>query len=277
MISIVSAIYKSDRYIERYEKEVLKFAAMLKQSGRDFELLIRATIPSEKEKLVFGRLAKNLWCNVAEVQRRGAYAAWNEGVLAARGDVVGFWNVDDIRFPQAVMEAEDLVKNGADVVYFPFIIKRYVNVFGLSIRVYVKRIDGAVLDFDVKKFSRGMVCGPHFMFRRQLYYDIGPFDEQFKFASDFDWCVRALEHTKKFSRGQQLSGIFRVDGTGLSSGSLPWRDAENNIVFKRHGQNDLIVPSDPVQQEKYKTEEFLFREKWHQLSELLSLLRKAYN
>lgn len=272
MISLVTATYNSDRYIKEYKKRLLIFASELEQNQVKFEVLIRCTNPSPVEKAVFDELSKYSWCNIAEVSRRGAYAAWNEGVISATGDVVGFWNADDIRFPKAVVEAEQLVMSGADVVYFPFIIKRYFNILGFSIKVYTKRVQGPDLDFDVKKFSRGMVCGPHFMFKRSLFHEIGPFDEQFKFASDFDWCVRAVEYTQKFVQGKELSGIFRVDGTGLSSGNKPWRAAENNTIMIRHGQNDLVVETTPEEQAKYHQDQFLFRGQWYDLAKLNSVV-----
>jgi hypothetical protein len=86
-----------------------------------------------------------------------------------------------------------------------------------------------------------MHCGPFFIFTRELYNKMGPFDEQFKIVADFDWCVRAAKITDKFFLGKESAGVFRVDGKGLSSGGKPIHQAENNIVYRRHGVEDKIV------------------------------------
>lgn len=259
MVSIVAALYKSERYLPAFVKHLREFAAYLQERDFEFEIIFVPQLPSDFEKNIFKSLAGESWFRLQENQKPSLYAAWNTGTEIAKGSVVGFWNADDIRFPEAVIEAEHLVKNGANIVYFPFKIKRYLVIGGLDIPVHLQTVDGPVLDFEQKKFQQTMTCGPHFMFRRSFFEQVGPFDEQFKVVGDFDWCVRAAYITDKFARGKNLSGIFRVDGRGLSAGGTRRHMAENNIVYRRFAMTDKIVPGYEEEMNAYDPRTLLFR------------------
>lgn len=241
MVSIISALYKSERYLPGFIKHAKNFAGFLLEKKIPFEICIISTFPSEKEKKILGEIIKEPWCSFHEFNERGLYKAWNYGVKVSKGTILGPWNADDVRFPEAVMEAEGLVKNGAEICYFPFFLKRYISFGPISIPVVTKKVEGQVLEFEKRKFETTMTAGPHFMFTREAYKKTGPFDEQFKIAGDFDWCARAAAMGLKFSLGQKFSGVFRVDGRGLSAGANRLLVAENNIIYRRQGAFEKVI------------------------------------
>jgi glycosyltransferase involved in cell wall biosynthesis len=239
MISFVTALYKSDRYLPGYFKHLLPFAAELQRRNEEFEVIFVPQQPTALEKEMLASVSKEPWFRLKELPQPSLYGAWNAGVLEARGQFIGFWNADDWRYVNGSLEAVDLFKNGADLVYSPFRIRRYLNLFGRDFLVHIQRIDRQVPEFNERTsptFLYQMHCGPFFMFRKTLYDQVGPFDEQFKTVADFEWCVRAAKATKKFVRAKQLIGSFRVDGRGVSAGGKPRHMAENNIVYIRHNQ-----------------------------------------
>lgn len=251
MISIISAIYKSEKYLPAFLENVKKFISEVKNSGERVEIIIVPTNPSLEEKQLLDTVKNEEWCVIHEYNKPGLYAAWNEGFGIARGEIMGSWNVDDIRYANAVLEALRFVKNGADVVYFPFIIKRYFNIGSISIPILTKKISGEILNFEKRKFETTMTAGPHFMFTKKTFEIVGPFDEQFKIAGDFDWCARAASLNLHFACGKELSGIFRVDGSGLSSGGKELQVVENNIVYTRQKAYNKILKSNSNFTEKY--------------------------
>jgi len=258
MISIVTALYKSDYYLPAYLKALRKFVAELQKRRVAFEVIFVPQKSNEKEKELLKTVSGQSWCRIIENPTPSLYMAWNTGASNARGDVIGFWNVDDIRFWPAVVEAEALVKAGADVVYFPFIIHRHLRMGPLDIVVAFKKIQGKAIEFEKRKFEISFPAGPHFMFSKKAYQAVGPFDEQFKIAGDFDWCARAAAKGLSFAQGREYSGNFRVDGRGLSTGGSPRHVVENNIVFIRQTAWDRMQLADETIIKEYRPKHIFF-------------------
>lgn len=233
MITIITAIYKSDQYLEKYVKRLKKFTDYLKDRGTEFEVIIIPQVPSEKESEILKSLSQFKWLKIIENSKPSLYAAWNLGVSMAKGDVIGFWNVDDVRNPAAVIDAEKKVAAGAELVYFPFDIKWYLDIFNVSLLVKIKHIDS--LNLNQKECQRSMPFASFWMASKELFNKIGPFDEQFKVASDMDWTIRAALTTDKLVLSNYNAGSFRVDGNGLSAGRKNTnRIVEANIIYRRH-------------------------------------------
>ena len=235
MISIITSLYKSEKYLEKYLKNLDDFS---KQAKFDFEVIAISNDPTEfeKEKL-FNFKNDHSFFKLIEVPREPIYATWNRGVREANGEVVGFWNVDDIRYPKAIVEGLSLIKQGNDLVYFPFRYKRYIHIVGFDVLVKNKIIK--VPEFDRNEFTRSMICGQFLIFKKDFYDKVGPFDEQFKIAGDFDWCVRAAK-IGKFTPGKEVAGLFTNNGTSLSGSKNKSHETENNIVYKKYQIFDKI-------------------------------------
>ena len=237
MFSLVTSLYKTDKYLDAHTKNLRRFANELKEKNISFEIIAIANDVSAREKQFGKDFSAESWFTFLEVPRESVFATFNRAFSMAKGDVFGFWNVDDVRYSESLVEAEKLFKEGAELVYFPFTVKRYFKVGPWAVPLIWQRIDKQIPEFNQqtkKQFLEGMICGPHFLFTKSLYQQVGPFDEQFKIAGDFDWCIRAAKITDKFVKAKSLSGVFRVDGGGLSAGANPRRSAENNLIYKRY-------------------------------------------
>lgn len=251
MISIISSLYKSDRYLGRFQQALARFAQVSQNAGVDFELIVIANDPTARERQFEKEFKNESWFSFVAVGRESVFASFNRGFGLARGKILGFWNADDVRYASALVEAQGLFGKGAELVYFPFVVKRYFKIGPWYLPLPSQKIDRQIPEYNEEtsqQFKNSMFCGPFFMFTKALYQKVGPFDEQFKIAGDFDWCVRAAHKTNKFVKAKSLGGIFRVDGGGLSAGTNPKRMAENNVVYMRNHvwdkltlANDLII------------------------------------
>jgi len=242
MISIITSLYKSDKYLSDFAKNLINFSKELTASKINFEVIVIANDPTAAELSFMKKFGGEDWFRSAVVGREPLYATWNRGIELSKGDIIAFWNVDDIRNADAVIDGARLIDNGADLVNFPFLIKWYLNIFNLFLSVKSKFITPP--EYERAEFMRSMHCGPFFMFKKSLYFLVGPFDEQFRIVGDFDWCVRAAEATDKFALSKKSAGIFRVDGGGLSAGGKPLHAIENNVVYRRHRIASKIVSVD---------------------------------
>src|SRR5581483_9056136 len=118
----------------------------------------------------------NSWCREINSPNPSLYGAWNSGTLAARGEAVAFWPMDDFRYPAGIKEAHDLIQKGADVVYSPFRVRRYFNILGHDVLVYIQKVDKQVPEFNdatYPEFLHSMHCGPFYMFNKNLYFRVG--------------------------------------------------------------------------------------------------------
>jgi len=232
MISLITSLYGSEPYLKKYFKKITKFADFLSKNNIDFEIIIISNDSTVGEKQELEK-SKNLnkWVRIFYISREPLYASWNRGVEMAKNEIIGFWNVDDVRYPEAVIDGIRLVREGAELVYFPFIIKWYIDFLDFSFVVRKRTIHPPI--FDQKEFIRSMHCGPFFIFTKSLYKKVGPFDEQFKIAGDFDWCIRVAK-ISEFKLSKKIAGEFSVYRNALSSGKNPLRETENNVIYRRH-------------------------------------------
>ena len=229
MLSIITSLYKSEKYLRDYFDAVEKFANDI--SDIPFEIHAIANKASKEERLLLSSFEKkNSYFKVHYIPLESLYATWNRGVSLAKYENVTFWNVDDIRFAKAAISGLKVLQENAKLVYFPFVYKRYISFFGYDI--LAKKITFYPPEFDRQRFVKEMHCGPFFMFQKALFKEIGPFDESFKIAGDYDWCVRAASHTP-LTKCDDVAGIFhKRDGT-LSGGRNPLQEQENVRVANK--------------------------------------------
>lgn len=257
MISLITSLYKSEGHLGKFLEKIKEFSDFLFSRNIGFESVVVSNDASAKEKEileVFGQ--SNKWMSIHYVAREPLYASWNRGIELVKNEVVGFWNVDDVRHPRAVIDGLDLIKAGAKFVYFPFWYKRYVKLLGLRILAKKPLIKPSV--FDRKEFTHSMHCGPFFIFTESLYQRVGPFDEQFKIAGDFDWCVRAAK-VSDFKLSKEIAGEFINEGVGLSGSKDLLHRIENNIIYKRHNIYDKIEKVDEELMAKYAVDKIYHR------------------
>jgi len=226
-ISITSSLYKTEKFLKNWQKNLIVFATEAKIIGLGFEINAIANEPSEAELEILNELKKEPWFNLHIIPRESFYASWNRGVQVANADTVTSWNVDDKRNAKAILAGLKKIEAGAELVYFPFIYKRYMRVMRFDL--LVKRILVNPPIFNREKFSREMHCGPFYLFTKSLYEKIGPYDETFCIAGDYDWCTRAAR-VSDLEKSDTLAGIFeKRDGT-LSGGKNPLQEEENSRV-----------------------------------------------
>lgn len=257
MLTIITALYKSDRYLEGYLRHLWSAVEEFRRADFPFEIVFVPQLPGEKEKRLLASVAGEPWCRIQENRRPSLYAAWNTGVKVAKGEACGFWNADDVRYPQAIIDGFKMIKEGAELVYFPFWYLRYVRILGA--RILVKKVLVKPPLFDRREFSRSMHCGPFFIFSKDLYRKVGPFDEQFKIVGDFDWCVRAAK-IAEFKLCPMPAGRFLNEGVSLSGSKDPLHRVENNVVYIRHSAKDKIEKVDDGLMKRYNPDKIFYDE-----------------
>ncbi len=236
MISFITSLYKSEKYLKTYLSAIDRFAKNISGKEIDFEIIIISNNTSRKEEDLL-RSAESNWFRVLKVELEGLYASWNRGISLAHGDYIAFWNVDDIRYANAVVDGIKLLQKESSLVYFPFWYKRYIRIAGINVLAKKKLIIPP--KFDRKEFTESMHCGPFFMFSKDFYEKVGPFDESFKIAGDFEWCVRAAQ-VSNFIKSNEIGGEFKNNGRSLSGGRNFLHIEENDRIYKKFSVFDKL-------------------------------------
>ena len=222
-VSAITSIYKSEKYLEGYIKNVSK------QKFKDFEVHIDLNKPSEFERSKLSKFSKyneKVKLNISE-SLKSMSASWNTCILNSNSEYICLWNVDDQRSKNSLKvmsEALDLNEN-IDIVYGHYYkIRNYKKIFG-------KLVDMSKSEHLLKV---GMILGPFFMFRRTLIEKAGYFDEQLVSGADYDFAMRILNHGKALYLKKNL-GYFLDEGLGASTRPNSKQAIERTLVELRYG------------------------------------------
>ena len=139
----------------------------------------------------------------------GLYDAMNKGIRLAEGDFLVFLNAGDVLHADNVLErvaACDATKVG--VVYGETDI---VDEHGQFLRH--RRLSTPDV-LTSRSFLKGMlVCHQSFYANRGL---VQPYDLQYKYSADFDWCIRVMEAAEE--QGLDMVNLHAVLTDYLSEG-----------------------------------------------------------
>jgi hypothetical protein len=247
-ISLITSLYRADAHLETYGQQVLAVAAQVHEAGLSLEVVIVANEASETERRLIEALAVQAEAAGTvrilplHIPRETLYASWNRGVQASSGAIIGFWNVDDGRTSEALIEGQRLIAEGCELVDFPIDHRLKRHGFGLFSTWQRTRFP-AMYDPEVLGWRKRL--GPFFLFSRDLYERAGSFDEDFRISGDFEWGERETTRTARFCAGSHVGGTFIIHGDNLSGGHSHLQTVEDNIVFLRHGAWEMIRPAEP--------------------------------
>lgn len=124
---------------------------------------------------------------------KGLYDAMNKGIRLATGDYVCFLNAgDELHENETLQRMVHTLKTQElpDVIYGETAI-----VDGEGHFLHMRRLQAPEV-LHWKSFKQGMlVCHQAFFARRELAL-AHPYDLQYRFSADFDWCIRIMKDAK---------------------------------------------------------------------------------
>jgi GT2 family glycosyltransferase len=133
------------------------------------------------------------------------------------GQYITIANVDDIPAPNHLKTLVKHLNNNPDVDLV------YADCFNSSIPNDVFSVDKKLPLYEHSKgvFSPAAMIkclpGPMPLWRKSLHDKIGMFDERFKFVSDWEFWLRAVEAGSKFLKVNKVLGIYYHNPAGLTT------------------------------------------------------------
>lgn len=242
-VTLITSLYRTIDFLPHYLERTSRLLTDTAKAGLNVELIVVANDITDEENTLLTPFIEShdTAAKLITVPRESLYASWNRGVKQATGQFIGFWNVDDVRFTDALIAIAQPDYANCDLIYFPFYEEEHLNYWGIP--VILSQLTPA-LPYDAERFQQKMRIGPFFMFTKALFEDVGDFDERFRIAGDFDWCIRAIKQTS-FCTCPVPAGKFINHGKNLSAGVHPLQIVEDNIIFLKHNLTNRIVPAEP--------------------------------
>lgn len=180
-VSLVTPSYNQAAFLER------TILSVLEQDYPNIEYIIIDGGSNDESRAIIEKYADRLayWQSQKD---KGQTDAINQGFSKASGEILAWLNSDDVLYPGAIRAAvRHLIENPSiGMVYGDC---DWINADGKVIGRF------PAAQTDLKKLRRGYVHIPQqaSFFRAELWRKVGPLDDSFYFAMDYDLWTRLAE------------------------------------------------------------------------------------
>lgn len=216
LISVITPTFNPEKNIEKCVLSIIN------QTYKNFEHIIIDNLSSDstlqivKDLYSSNNIASNL--HIISEKDYGISDAFNKGINAARGEIIGILNSDDFYY------SNDIFIKVAEIFSNPKILFTHGNIL-FQDNLYGTNIRKPLL-CDVRKAMP--YNHPTMFLRKELYAKIGLFDTHYKFAMDFDLICRIKKH---ISRLENISIYLEGEPiTVMNAGGASWQNELHSIV-----------------------------------------------
>jgi len=203
LVSIVTVVFNAEKTLEHTIQSVLE------QTYVRIEYIIIDGSSTDGSPGIIRKYESRIAYWVSEPDK-GISDAFNKGIAAARGDIIGILNADDWYEKDAVaLAVEKIGSSGADIVY------------GM-IQWWDNDKPAEKVSADHELLDREMSLNhPSVFARRAAYEQIGLYRTDFLYAMDYEWLLRAKKAGLTFAAIPQCIANMRLEGVSNNH----WRRA----------------------------------------------------
>ena len=184
--SIITVTYNAEKVLEETIQSVIA------QTYRNVEYIIVDGASKDNTLKIIEKYQEHISIMVSEPDK-GLYDAMNKSIRMATGNYLCFLNAGDKFHEKGTLQriAETLNdKELPDVIYGETAIVDEKGNF-----LHMRRLS-TPKHLTWKSFKQGMlVCHQSFLAKRELVLK-EPYDLQYRFSADFDWCIRIMKKAK---------------------------------------------------------------------------------
>lgn len=183
--SIITVTFRAEKVLEETIQSVIN------QTYKGVEYIIVDGGSKDGTLAIVEKYRKHIHTVVSEPDK-GLYDAMNKGIHLATGDYVCFLNAGDtFHDDHTLLQISRTLKGNRlpDVIYGETAIVDEKGHF-----LHMRRLSAPEV-LHWKSFKQGMlVCHQAFFARRELAV-AHPYDLQYRFSADFDWCIRIMKQS----------------------------------------------------------------------------------
>lgn len=181
--SIITVTYNAGKYIEE------TILSVITQTYHNIEYIIVDGKSTDNTMDIVNRYRDRITTIISEPDK-GLYDAMNKGIDLATGDYLCFLNAGDS------LHEDDTLFNMVHSIHgrhqtLPDILYGETDIVDEEGHFISKRRHKAPQQLNWKSFRQGMmVCHQAFFANRRI---VEKYDLQYRFSSDFDWCIRLMK------------------------------------------------------------------------------------
>ncbi len=242
-VSIVIPAYNVAPYISE------TLATVFAQTFTDFEVIIINDGSPDTEELELAIMPYLARIRYLKQANRGASAARNTGLRAARGELIAFLDADDLWAPDYLAEQLRFIREyGCDLACADALI------FGVSADAGQSYMDslmgtappeGRVTFLELVNADRSLITSG-VVVRRDLVLEVGLFDESLRNAQDFDLWLRLARHGARLAYQRKVLLSYRSRPNSLSGDAINSHQRELR-VFDKIEQSYEFSPAERVE------------------------------
>ena len=227
LVDVITSTYRAGQFLEGFFQNLSSQTVFHR-----CHLVLRMNSPDAEEIRMAEAFRRRFPDQVRLSVCRGVEtlgASWNKAINYSSSNFVTIWNVDDRRTADSIEHSMEALKSNpeASFVFGSFMIENPRRFF----RKHRQVVSSSPSESEL---FTGMAIGPFFMFRREIFDVVGPFDEQYKTAADYDFAMRLV----RLARGihvPKVLGSFLDLGKGLSTNGSMLQPIERTAVELRYG------------------------------------------
>lgn len=216
LVSICIPVYNNSSYLKT------TLLSLLEQTYKNIEIIIGDNASTENIENILDEIGREKFIYYKNNKNLGYSGNCNKLIEMARGKYIAIYHSDDIYKPTIVEEEVKILESNNDIgAVFAF--NKFINSDGKSIRklrsiLFKIRVNYISLEYKVKngilydlrgfisilcKLSSPLRC-PTSMVRKDIYKELGGYNEEIKNIEDQDMWIRILERKKIFLINKRL-------------------------------------------------------------------------
>lgn len=213
LISVIIPAYNAAKSIARTLDSVLA------QTMTDYEILVVNDGSPDTAELeaALAKYAERM--TYIKQENKGAAAARNTAIRAARGQFLAFLDADDFWLPNYLQAQMNVLRQtGADVVYCDALLVGSPSLKGRTfIELAPTRCEvtpESLLTVDVGLLTSALIA------TKKAVWDAGLFDETIPRGHDFDLWLRIAQKRFKFACNREILAHYTITDSGLSGNTI---------------------------------------------------------